>query len=160
MRHRRRHQEAPPSRAPFPSGSTRIVNERNVNLIGRFYHDMWNRFDKSLFPELLADGLHFRGSLGQEKHGHAEFGEYVDFIERAFPDFHNHVEDIVSEGDRSFARLTYTGTHQGVVLGIAPTHKRIEYSGAALFSFQDHRIASIWVLGDIHGLQQQLSAST
>ena len=82
----------------------------------------------------------------------------MDFIQRAFPDFHNHIEDIISEGDRSFARLTYTGTHQGEVFGIAATGKRIEYSGAALFSFRGDRIASVWVLGDIHGLLQQLAA--
>ena len=135
------------------------MNERSVELIERFYHDMWNKFDKSIFPELLARDLHFRGSLGQEKNGHAEFGEYVDFIEQAFPDFNNHIEDIVSEGDRSFARLTYTGTHQGEVFGIAPTGKRIEYAGAALFSFRDDRIASVWVLGDIYGLLRQLGGA-
>ncbi len=40
------------------------MNERNVSLIERFYHDMWNQFDKSIFPELLTKDLHFRGSLG------------------------------------------------------------------------------------------------
>ena len=132
------------------------MSKRNVNLIDRFYHDMWNRFDKSIFPEILSDDLQFRGSLGQEKRGYAEFGEYVDFIQRAFPDFHNRIEDVVSEGDRSFARLTYTGTHRGEVFGIAPTGRRIEYAGAALFSFREDRIASAWVLGDIHRLIGQL----
>ena len=131
--------------------------EQNVNLVKRFYHDMWNRFDQSLFPELLTEDLEFRGSLGQAKRGYEEFGEYVDFIQQAFPDFHNHIEEIVSEGDRSFAKLTYTGTHRGEVFGIAPTGSRIEYSGAALFIFQGERISSVWVLGDIHGLLQQLS---
>ena len=135
------------------------MNERNVHLVDRFYGDMWNRFDQSLFPELLAEDLHFRGSLGQEKRGYAEFGEYVDFIQRAFPDFHNHIEDIVSEGDRSFARLRYTGTHRGEVFGIAPTGRRVEYSGAALFSFRGNRIASVWVLGDIYGLLRQLDGA-
>jgi len=134
--------------------------ERNVNLIERFYHDMWNKFDKSIFPELLAENLQFRGSLGQDKKGHAEFGEYVDFIQNAFPDFHNHIEDIVSEGSRSFARLTYTGTHKGEIFGIPPTHNRIEYSGAALFTIGGCRIDSVWVLGDIYGLLQQLGRTT
>ncbi len=132
------------------------MSERNVNLVERFYHDMWNKFDKSIFSDLLTDDLHFRGSLGQEKNGHVEFGEYVDLIQRAFPDFHNHIDEIVSEGDRSFARLTYTGTHQGEVFGISPTQKRIEYAGAALFSIREERIASVWVLGDVYGLLQQL----
>ena len=61
----------------------------NLELVERFYHDLWNPFDKSMLPELLTDDLEFRGSLGQTKRGHAEFADYMDFVQRAFPDFHN-----------------------------------------------------------------------
>jgi predicted ester cyclase len=118
---------------------------------------MWNRFDKSLFPELLTEDFRFRGSLGQHTVGYEKFGGYVDLIRRAFPDFSNHVEETVSEGDRSFARLTYRGTHRGDIFGIAPTGRRVEYAGAALFRFQGSRIAEVWVLGDVYGLLQQLT---
>ena len=134
------------------------MSQQNTKLIERFYHDMWNQFDKSVFSELLTEDLEFRGSLGQHKRGYSEFGEYIDFIQRAFPDFHNHIEEIISEGNRSFARLTYTGTHQGELFDVAPTGRRIEYAGAAVFSFRSGRVASVWVLGDIYGLLQQLGA--
>lgn len=135
------------------------MKRRNETLIERFYYEMWNRFDKSILAEILTDDVQFRGSLGHEKNGLEEFGEYVDFVQRAFPDFHNQIEDIVSEGNRSFARLTYTGTHRGELFGIAATGKRIEYAGAALFSFGGERIASVWVLGDLHGLLRQLEGT-
>ena len=70
------------------------MSRRNVRLVERFYHDMWNPFDKSIFPELLVEDLEFRGSLGQTRRGHAELGEYMDFIQRAFPDFQNKLEDV------------------------------------------------------------------
>jgi steroid delta-isomerase-like uncharacterized protein len=132
------------------------MSQRNVQLVERFYRDLWNRFDKSQIPELLADDIEFRGSLGQHKRGHAEFAEYVDFVWRVFPDFHNEVEDIVSQGNKSFARLLYTGTHRGELFGVAPTGRRVQYAGAALFTFRVDQIASVWVLGDIHGLLEQL----
>ena len=59
---------------------------RDKELIERSYHEMWNPLDKALIPVLLAEDIRFRGSLGQYKNGHAELAEYVDFIERAFPD--------------------------------------------------------------------------
>ena len=90
--------------------------------------------------------------------GCAGFIEYMDFIAAAFPDFTNHVEEIIAEGDRAFARLTYRGTHRGAVFGIAPTGRRVEYAGAAVFRFRDGKIAEVWVLGDVHGLLQQLRA--
>src|SRR5207249_1116933 len=104
-----------------------------------------------------TEDFRFRGSLGQQTVGYQQFGDYVDFIQRAFPDFSNHIEEIVSEGDRSFARLTYRGTHRGPVFGIAPTGKVVEYAGAALFWFREGRIAEVWVLGDVYGLLQQLT---
>jgi steroid delta-isomerase-like uncharacterized protein len=136
-----------------------MQQNRNRLLIERFYLEMWNRFDKTVFPDLLTEDLRFRGSLGQTKSGHTEFGEYVDFIQRAFPDFSNEIEEIISEGDKAFAKLTYRGTHQGEVFGIAPTGRHIQYAGAAVFKFRSDRIAEVWVLGDIYGLISQLKAN-
>jgi predicted ester cyclase len=127
-------------------------------LIERFYHEMWDRFDKTLIPVVLTEDVRFRGSLGQNKNGHAEFAEYVDFVQRAFPDFTNEIEELISEGDKAFARLTYRGSHRGEVFGIAPTGRRIQYAGAAVFSFRGDKITEVWVLGDIYGLISQLQS--
>ena len=91
--------------------------------------------------------------------GRNEFGEYVDFIQRTFPDFSGVVEEIISEGDKAFARLTWQGTHCGELFGIAPTRRRIQYAGTAVFKFRGDRIADVWVLGDIYGLINQLKAN-
>ena len=130
--------------------------ETNRELIRRFYEDLWNPFDKSRIPELLTEDLRFRGSLGDEKAGHPGFAEYMDLVRTAFPDFTNQIEEIISEGDRAFARLTYRGTHRGEVLGITATNRRIEYAGAAVFGFRGGKISEVWVLGDLYGLLQQL----
>ncbi|HSF20372.1 MAG TPA: ester cyclase [Vicinamibacteria bacterium] len=128
----------------------------NLQLIRRFYEDMWNRFDRTIFPEILDPHISFRGSLGQTKVGYAQLGEYVDFVRRAFPDFHNEVVETITEGEKTFARLSYTGTHRGELFGIAPTGRRIDYAGAAVFTIRNGKIMDVWVLGDIFGLLAQL----
>lgn len=133
-----------------------MTENQNVGLIKRFYHEMWNHFDKCIFQELLTEDFRFRGSLGKYTTGYDGFGEYVDFIQEVFPDFHNHIEEIISEGEKSFARLTYKGTHRGELFGMKPTNIPIEYAGAAVFHFKNERISEVWVLGDIYGLVQQL----
>lgn len=135
------------------------MSDSNRELIQRFYDELWNRFDKERIAELLTADLEFRGSLGDEFVGRLEFALYMDRIRAAFPDFHNHVEAVVTEGDRAFARLTYSGTHRGSLLGVAPTGRRVRYAGVADFRFRDGRIAGVWVLGDIHGLLRQLDPS-
>lgn len=134
----------------------RMPESVNLKLIGRFYNDMWNKFDKSILPEILHEDLTFRGSLGQVKRGLGEFGEYVDFVQAAFPDFHNRVIQTITEENKTFAKLSYTGTHRGELFGIPPTGKKIEYAGAAVFTIADRKIVDVWVLGDIHGLLEQI----
>jgi predicted ester cyclase len=128
-----------------------------IRLIDRFYDDMWNRFDKSVFGDILDTKIHFRGSLGQTKVGFDELAGYVDYIQAFASDFHNEVLSTITEGNQTFARLSYTGTHEGEVFALAPTGKRFEYSGAAVFTFSGGLISDVWVLGDIYGLTQQLS---
>jgi steroid delta-isomerase-like uncharacterized protein len=131
-----------------------MTDQRSI--VTRYYRDLWNRFDKALIPELLEESIRFRGSLGDQTVGHASFAAYMDRVRTAFPDFKNSIETIVSEGDQSFARLSYEGTHLGSLLGIPATGRRVRYAGASLFRFHAGRIAELWVLGDLHGLLEQI----
>jgi len=133
-----------------------MTKQLHLALIDRFYNDMWNKFDTTVFSEILHDDIRFRGSLGQVKIGFEEFGDYVDFIEGFAPDFHNEVVTTITEGDRTFARLSYTGTHQGEIFGVPASGATFEYAGAAIFTIHDELIREVWVLGDIYGLLQQL----
>lgn len=130
-----------------------------MRLIETWYHRMWNQWDKSVFEEILSPDITLRGSLGQEKRGYGGISDYMNFVHDAFPDFMNSIEEIISEEGKAFARLTYTGTHEGAIFGVEPTHKKIEYAGAAVFHFNEGRIREVWVLGDVYGLLRQLRVS-
>ena len=125
-------------------------------LVSRYYEALWNRWDFALVDELIAESIIFRGSLGISVQGRQGFRDYMRTIRAAFPDFHNRIEKLIAEDDQVAAKLTYTGTHQGEALGIAPTGRRVSYAGVALFRVVETRIAEGWVLGDIYGLMQQL----
>jgi len=125
----------------------------------RWYEEMWNRWNEAVAVEICRPDVEFRGSLGQTHRGPHGIAAYMGFVRAAFPDFENHIEEVVEEGDRLFARLRYTGTHRGSLFGIAPTGRRVEYAGAALFTFRDGRIARVWVLGDVDGLKRQITGA-
>jgi steroid delta-isomerase-like uncharacterized protein len=130
--------------------------EDNKLLVRRYYEELWNRWDFALADELIAEQIAFRGSLGRNVQGREGFKDYMRAVRRAFPDFHNRVEELVAEGDRVAARLTYAGTHTGALFGIAPTGRRVSYAGVALFHIVSGQVAEGWVLGDLHGLIGQL----
>ena len=133
------------------------MSEKNKAIIRRYYEDLWNPWNLEAANALIAPEMEFRGSLGITVRGIEGFQGYMSTVRSAFPDFHNRVEDLVAEGDKVVARLTYTGTHQGEMFGLAPTGRSITYPGIAVFRISGDKIVEGWVMGDRLGLFQQLS---
>ena len=129
------------------------MTEANKAIIRRYYDDLWNAWNLEAAEDLISPDIEFRGSLGIDG-----FKGYVATVRSVFPDFHNHVEDLIAEGNKVVARLTYRGTHLGEIFGLAPTARSIEYPGIAIFGIGDRKIYEGWVMGDAWGLYQQISA--
>jgi predicted ester cyclase len=78
----------------------------------------------------------------------------------AFPDVHITIEEQIAEGDKVVSRWTDRGTHQGEFMGIAPTGKRIEYTGISIDRIADGKIVESLLESDRLGLMRQLGAVT
>jgi steroid delta-isomerase-like uncharacterized protein len=137
------------------------MNETNLDnrkiLIRRFYEELWNQWDYSIIGELLTNDIVFHGSLDIDKTGHDGFIDYAETVRSAFPDFHSRLEEMIAEGDKLAACLTYTGTHRGTIFNIEATGRKILYAGVGIFVFRGTRISHIWILGDRLALLRQLS---
>jgi predicted ester cyclase len=128
----------------------------NETVIRRFYDRLWNRWELDLADEIVARDVRFRGSLGTELTGVEAFKGYVRDVQAAFPDWHNRIDELITAGDRVVARLTWSGTHEGELLGLAPTGRFVTYVGAAIFRLEDALIEEGWVVGDTHDLWRAL----
>lgn len=137
-------------------GPETSASERAKSLVRRYYSDLWNKWDFSSADEVLADDIVFRGSLNVSVQGREGFLDYMRQVRAAFPDFNNEVEEMIGEGERVVARLTYTGTHKGDLFGIAATGLRVSYCGVAIFRVANGKIVEGWVLGDRKSLIDQL----
>ena len=60
----------------------------------------------------------------------------------AFPDLRFSIDELVAEGDRVVAKVTYAGTHRGTFLGIEPTGRSIRFTGVEMAVVRDGLIAS------------------
>jgi len=74
----------------------------------------------------------------------------------ALPDFRALVDFTVIEEEMVTIRWTGSGTHDGEVRGAAPTGRRVEISGVAIFRVEDGRIAEFWSQPDQLGLLRQI----
>jgi len=130
-------------------------------LVGLFYAEVWDKHDKSKIPSILHDDFAFRASLGPVRRGHAGFIAYLDWLLSILSKYRSDIHSLTEEGDVIAARLTFSGDHTGAELfGFAPTGKRISWNGAAFFTFRGERVADLWVLGDVHGIIEQLNETS
>lgn len=128
------------------------------NLVRRFYEDVWNAHDRTAIAELLTEDFRFRGSLSRECEGLEAFADYVDSVHESLGDYRCEIEELVSEEESAFARMSFSGVHRGLLLGHPPTGKRVSWAGAALFHARRGMLESLWVLGDLDSLRRQLRA--
>ena len=61
--------------------------QANQNLIVRYYHEMWNKWNFAPADQLLAEEISFRGSLGTETHRRAAFCDYMSASARRVSGF-------------------------------------------------------------------------
>jgi predicted ester cyclase len=133
------------------------VADANEKVIERFYDELWNRWDLFVADEVLAEDVRFRGTLGTTLVGREAFKGYVETVRRAFPDWHNRVDESIScGGGRVVTRMTWSGTHEGTLMSVEPTGARVEYVGAAIFRIAGGRIVEAWVVGDTQELWRAL----
>jgi steroid delta-isomerase-like uncharacterized protein len=129
----------------------------NKSLVRRYYAEVWNAWSAPALEELISPDIAFHGSIGTAVRGIAEFKQYVSRIRSAFPDFYNHIEELIAEAEKVAARLTYTGTHRGELFGFPGTGRKITYQGLAIFKLKEGKIIRGFVLGDTETLKHQLA---
>lgn len=111
--------------------------------------------DFEVLEEICADTVVNHAPLG-EPGGHKALKEYEKPIHEALPNFDVTFEDLVAEDDRVAMRLTIRGTHQGPIMGVAPTGTEVEFGNMIFHRMEDGLIAERWVQPDVLGLLTQI----
>ncbi len=58
----------------------------------------------------------------------------------AFSDYNETIEDIIAEGDKVWVFITYTATHTGELLGLAPTGKKLTAKAVDIHRIVDGKV--------------------
>jgi steroid delta-isomerase-like uncharacterized protein len=135
-----------------------MSTEDNKALMRRFYEEVVNKKNLAAIDDFLAPNFvnHSASQLGLTGGGIQEVKQLMSMTMAAFPDLHYAIEDLIAEGDKVVARLTISGTHQGVFMGIPPTGKHVTVTDIELFRIANGKAVENWVQPDFLGLLQQL----
>jgi len=131
------------------------MSEENKALLRRWMEEI-SKGSLALFDELYADCVYYAPATGELKR--EALKQFVASLLAAFPDGRWTVEDQVAEGDKVVTYWKFTGTHQGELMGMAPTGKRVTTSGMVIDRIVEGKIVEEWEEWDTLGMMQQLGA--
>ncbi len=126
--------------------------QRTVAAVEAFNAGDIDGYLSSYAPDAVIHGLpeHLEATVS----GHREF---LLSMRESLPDFRADVHAFVAEGDSLAARLTYTGTHRGMLHGVRPTGKVLRWDAMTFRRFDEEGLTvERWILGDNLSLLRQL----
>jgi len=134
-----------------------MSTEANKAIVVQLYEEVFNKGNLQLADRLIADDAveHDPNGLPTPA-GPAGLKAVVTMLRAAFPDCQQIIEDLVAEGDKAAARLTFRGTHEGPFLGVAPTGKHMSITEMIFYRFADGKVAEVWTSRDDLGAMRQL----
>lgn len=135
------------------------MSEKNKATARRFWEEVFNNRNLELVDELFTDDYVYHGAAKQEIRGKDGLKGYLGMFFNAFPDVHVEVEDVLGEGDKTATRLVGEGTHEGELMGVAPSGKKIETMIICINRFEGDRIAENWELSDRLAVMRQTGAT-
>lgn len=119
----------------------------------------WQNRDFAKLDELHAPDFIDHDPAGRAS-DRASFKQGIIDLYAAFPDFHTEIEALLVDESRQAVTIRWIaqGTHKGVFMNIAPTHKRIQFKGIEILHIQGQHITARWGEWDGIDLLEQLGA--
>jgi predicted ester cyclase len=130
-----------------------MSTEENRAILHLFFEEVFNQknpaaLEKYFAPDMVENNLPPEGIEAHQ--------QFLSMYFNAFPDLTVTVEDIVAEGDKVVARVSYRGTHLGEFMDILPTGKQIMITGIDIIRLTERKFVEHWQSADNLGLLQQL----
>lgn len=134
--------------------------EENVNLMRRWFEEVWNQGNTQTVRDLLAHDAIGIGQLedGSNLRGPAGFVPFVERIRGAFPDIKIVVEDAFGSADKVVVRWSANMTHRGDHLGMSATGKAVQLTGMTIARIVGKQIVEGWDNWDQLAMLEQIGA--
>ena len=131
--------------------------EENKAITRRFLEEIFAGGNLELVNEIFAPNFVLHDpSVPQQVRGPEGIRQYIAMYRAAYPDTHFTIEDQIAEGDKVVTRWTGQGTHQGELMGVPPTGRRVTVAGIEVDRIAGGKIEETWVSYDALGMMQQL----
>ncbi len=134
--------------------------ESNIEIAREYTRRVFNAHNPDLAAEFVTSDVKWHGgTLGTVEGVENLVGLLRGFI-GALPDLNAQEQDIVAAGDTVALRFVVEATHQGDLLGIAPTGRRVRWDAVDVYRLRDGKISEEWAADDMAAILHQVGAYT
>jgi len=130
-----------------------MSTEDNKALVQRFFEEVINQRNVAALDQFVSPNAVNHTVPSGLPQGPNQF---LSMHLNAFPDVKATVEDLLADGDKVVALVSYRGTHQGAFRSIPPTGKPITLMGINIFRIVNGKMVEHWGLTDRLSALQQL----
>ena len=136
-----------------------MSTEENRALVRRFVKEVFNQGDFDALEEIVTpDYVHHDPTTGEFGSGVEGFKQLLGYYRKAFPNLEIELDDQIGAEDKVVDRWTGSGTHQGELMGVAPTGRHVTASGISIHRISEGKIAETWNNYDALGMLRQIGA--
>jgi len=136
--------------------NNRMQTRTPEELVQAWFERVWNQGDESAIDDILSPTGVVHGLPGGPINGPSGFKPFAQSFRSAFPDIRIVARRCVTEGNMCAAHCDVEGTHTGHGIGIAPTGRKMNFSGMSFVRSENGQIQEAWNTFDFLTLYQQL----
>ncbi len=128
----------------------------NKATVRRYLDEAWNKGNLAIMDELMApDYVRYTPTAQLDREGQKQ---RIAGFRQGFPDLRLEVDRILAEDDHVAVRVVIGGTHQGPLLGVAPTGQSVTITATDIVRIENGKVVEHWGNMDELGLLRQLGA--
>ena len=117
--------------------------EENKALVHSLFK-AWNTGNMDLIDELLVPDYVDNDTLPGQPQGLEGYKQIGAYLRSVFPDMKMTIDDLIAEEDKVVVRSTFSGTHKGEFMGIAPTNKKVTLTAINIYRIADGKLVEEW----------------
>ena len=140
------------------SAATEI--EANKKLVRTYTQTIFNEHHTDRASDFLSREVKWHGGTLGTAEGVDKVAALVSGFIAALPDLTATEKDIVAEGDTVAVRYVVEATHQGNLLGIPATGRRVRWEAVDVYRLSNGKIVEEWAADDLLAILVSLDVYT
>ena len=130
-----------------------------TGMIKRFYTEVLEGGNLALIDEMVSDDLVDHDPMPGQSPSKDGVSFFVKTMRAAFPDLQATImEPALVDGNLEARYVVLTGTHQGDLMGVPATGRKVEFSGIDIIRVENGKVVEHWGATDTMALMQQIGA--